>query len=90
MPPRALSWLGFVGFASSAVGGWASPILSAHRHSGARVAPEESFIAFLCPQRSGSHPGIAASSRSSRAATDGSSINSEASRFTVSAERVQL
>ena len=36
LPPRAWSWLGFVGFASSAVGGCASRILSAHRHSGAR------------------------------------------------------
>src|SRR5687768_13374018 len=33
LPPRALSWLGFVGSASSPVGGRASPILSAHRLS---------------------------------------------------------
>src|SRR5687767_15010053 len=37
LPPRAWSWLGFVGFASSTVGGCAARIVSAHRHSGARA-----------------------------------------------------
>ncbi len=37
LPPRAWSRLGIVGFASSAVGGWAAPTLSAHRRSDARV-----------------------------------------------------
>ena len=40
LPPRAWSWLGFVGFASSAVGGCAARLYrttgSAHRHSGVR------------------------------------------------------
>ena len=36
LPPRAWSWLSLVGSASSAVGGCAARIVSAHRHSGAR------------------------------------------------------
>jgi flagellar P-ring protein FlgI len=48
--PRALSWFGSVGWASGTVGGWDSPIVSAHHHSAPATSRDDVgfFTRLLC------------------------------------------
>ena len=60
LPPRTLSWLGFVGGASSAVGGWAAPILSAHRHSASERSGAPRLLKYHSPVRGWAAPTVSA------------------------------